>query len=193
MKKATKADKPIVVDILVSAFKPLTDDNSINLVVKQDAKRTKRMQILMEYLFDKAYLFGEVYLSDNEKACILMKFPHKEKITMKTIGMDIRLALKCIGIERIFSVLKRQRMVQKYYPREPHIRPMIMGVRADHDGSGAAARLMLQIRNRYQDTTLPVIIDTSSKDNVLLFQKFGFKLIDEQGTVGFPMYFLRLN
>ena len=72
-------------EILVSAFSPLKENNSINLVVKQDEKRIERMQILMEYLLERAISFGEFFISKNNKACILLKFPHKEKVTLKTI------------------------------------------------------------------------------------------------------------
>ena len=193
MRKASIADKQLVSDILVSAFSSLTDDSSINLVVKQDNKRAERLQVLMEYLFERAICFGEVYISDNHKACILLKFPHTEKVTLKTIGLDLKLAFKCIGIERVYGVLKRERIAKKNYPKEPHIRPMIMGVKKDFDGKGTAARLMMEVRNKYKDTVLPVIIDAASENNARLYQKFGFRVIKKEEALGFPIYFLRLN
>lgn len=193
MRKATITDKQLVSDILVSAFSSLTDDSSIKLVVKQDEKRIERLQILMEYLFETAISFGEVFISDNNKACILLKFPHTEKVTLKTIRLDLKLAFKCIGIERVFAVLKRERIAKKNYPKEPHIRPMIMGVKKDFDGKGTAARLMMEVRNKFKNTELPVIIDAASENNARLYQKFGFRLIKQEDALGFPIYFLRLN
>lgn len=193
MRKATIKDKKLVSEILVSAFSSLTDDSSINLVVKQDEKRIERLQILMEYLFETAISFGEVFISDNNKACILLKFPHTEKVTLKTIRLDLKLAFKCIGIERVFAVLKRERIAKKNYPKEPHIRPMIMGVKKDFDGKGTAARLMMEVRNKFKNTELPVIIDAASENNARLYQKFGFRLIKQEDALGFPIYFLRLN
>ncbi len=80
MTKASSKDKDLIVDILVSAFSPYKEENSINLIVKQDKKRIKRMRILMGYLFEKAILFGEIFISDNKNACLLIKYPHKEKL-----------------------------------------------------------------------------------------------------------------
>lgn len=193
LRKATYLDKKLVSDILVSAFLPLTEENSINLVVKQDRKRAGRMQVLMEYLFERALLFGEVYISDNEQACVLIKFPHLEKITFRTVILDLKMAFKCIGIERIFGVIKRQRMAHKNYPKEEHIRPVILGVKRESDGKGTAVRLMIKLRNKYKNNTLPVIIDAASIGNAQMYQKFGFKLIKKEETLGFPIYFLRLN
>ena len=143
MRIANSTDKNLVTKILVSAFVPLKEDNSINIVVKQDERRTERMKILMEYLFEKAINFGEIYISGNNKACILLLFPHKEKITSKIILLNIQLAFKCIGIERVFNVLKRQRITKRNYPKEKYIIPLIMGVNSSCKGNGTAARLMI--------------------------------------------------
>jgi hypothetical protein len=86
VRKGTKADKQLVVDILVSAFLPIMEENSINLIVKQDHKRTQRMAVLMDFLFKKALHFGEVYISENNQSCILLKFPHRERTTLRTIS-----------------------------------------------------------------------------------------------------------
>ena len=75
-------------EILVFAFLPLKEKNAINLVVKQDKKRKQRTYILMEYLFERAINFGEVFISDNNKACVLLKYPHKKRITFRTILID---------------------------------------------------------------------------------------------------------
>jgi hypothetical protein len=193
LRKATYLDKKLVSEILVSAFLPLKEENSINLIVKQDRKRTERMQVLMEYLFERALLFGEVYISDNDKACILLKFPHQERITPRTLLLDIQMAFKCIGIERIFGVIKRQQLAHKNYPKDEHIRPVILGVRNESDGKGTAARLMIEVRNKFKSNKLPVIIDTASEAHAKMYQKFGFKIVKKEENLGFPVYFLRLN
>jgi GNAT superfamily N-acetyltransferase len=193
LRKASITDKKLVSEILVSAFVTLKENNSINLIVKQDGKRIERMQILMEYLFERAICFGEVFISDNDKACILLKFPHKEKVTLKTILLDVKLAYKCIGIERVFKILKRQLIANQNYPKENHIRPMIMGVKKEYIGKGTAARLMIEVKNKFKNNTLPVIIDAASEHNAQLYQKFGFRIVKKDESLGFPIYFLRLN
>ncbi|WP_375238601.1 GNAT family N-acetyltransferase [Aurantibacter sp.] len=193
MRKATAADKQLVSEILVSAFSPLEESSAINLVVKQDKKRIKRMLILMEYLFETAMLFGEIYISDNNKACLLLKYPLNEKVTLKTIGLDIKLAFKCIGLERVFGVLKRQRITKKHAPKEHYIRPMILGSKNDSIGKGTAARLMMEVRLKFKDNKLPVITDAASEDNAKMYQKFGFRITKTDESLGFPIYFLRLN
>jgi len=193
LKKARHADKELICDILVSAFLPIMEENSINLIVKQDAKRPQRMRVLMEYLFEKAGHFGEIYLSDGDRSCILLKYPHREKTTLRTIWMDLRLAHNCIGWTRVFKILKRQRLTEQHYPKEPHIRPMIMGTLNENKGNGAAARMMLELITTHRDKHLPVVVDAVAEQNVRLYQKCGFKIISKEEALGFPIYFLRLN
>ena len=109
----------------------------------------ERMHILMEYLFIRAYYFGEVFISDNNKACILLKYPLKEKITIKTILLNLNLVFNCIGLTRVFKILKRQRIAKRNYLKEKHIRPIIMGVIKESKGNGTAARLMLEVKNKF--------------------------------------------
>ncbi len=193
MYQATRSDKALVVEILVSAFENYLDENQINLVVKQDEKRLQRMQILMEYLFEQAISFGEVYLSDNKKAAFLLKYPQKEKLTWNMLVLNVKLAFGCIGITRVIPVLKRQHLAKKHYPKEPHIQPIIFGVKDEVKGMGVGPRMMFEVREHFKDNTLPAIIDTVAASNVKLYQRFGFKVIDEVDTFGFPIYFLRLD
>lgn len=193
MRKASPNDKDLVTEILVSAFETSKEDSSINLTVKQDERRVERMKILMEYLFERAMLFGEIFISDNEKACLLVKYTHLEKTTLKTIKLDLQLAFKCIGIERVYKVLKRQQVVKKNYPKEKHIIPMILGVKNEINGKGTAARLLLKLKHHFKDNKLPVILDAASEKNVKMYQKFGFRIVKEDDSLGFPIWFLRLN
>ena len=193
MRIANPKDKELVAEILTSAFESSKEDSSINFTVKQDERRVERIKILMEYLFERAMLFGEVFISDNEKACLLVKYTHLEKTTLKTIKLDIKLAFKCIGIERVYKVLKRQQIVKKNYPKEKHIRPVILGVKKEINGKGTAARLMIKLKHRFKDNKLPVILDAASEKNVKLYQKFGFRIVKKEDSFGFPMWFLRLN
>lgn len=193
MIRARKEDKKVVVDILVEAFEPLRGDNSINLVVKQDKRRVERMRVLMEYLFDKAMRSGEVFLSDNHASCLLITYAHKDKFSIAKLFSSLRLVVKCIGIERVGKVLRRQKIVQRNYPNGAYIRPMIFAVRNDYKGTVTAAKLIIQVFKSFKDNKLPIIVDTASEDHVKLYQKFGLKIYNKEKELGFPIYLLRMN
>ncbi len=193
MIQAKETDKDLVVDILVEAFEPLGEDNSINFVVKQDEKRTYRMRVLMEYLFDKAMRSGEVFLSDNRASCLLITYAHRDTFSLSKLWSTLRLAFQCIGISRVPQVLRRQKIVKRNYPKGKYIRPMIFAVKKEFKGTVTAAKLILQVFNKFKNNNLPVIVDTASDDLVGLYQKFGLKIFNKEEELGFPIYMLRMN
>ena len=68
-----------------------------------------------------------------------------------------------------------------------------MGALKEAYGSGSAARMVLRIMSQYKKNKKPVVLDTVSEYNIKLYQKFGFKIIREEKTLGFPISLLRLN
>ena len=184
----------MVIDILVSAFKDLDEDNSINYIVENKKDRIPRMKILMGYLFEMSLLFGEVHISDNKTSCLLVSFSENEKVTLKTCLLDVELAFKCIKLKNIVKVLKRQKVVKQFYPKnQAYIRPVIIGSFKEAYGSGSAARMVLKVMKSYSKNEKPVIVDTVSEYNIKLYQKFGFKVINKEESLGFPMTLLRIN
>ena len=69
MIRADIEDKNRIVEILSKAF---DDNKSVNYIIQQDAKRKQRIRNLMEYSFDICNLFGDVFVSDDRKACALV-------------------------------------------------------------------------------------------------------------------------
>jgi len=151
------------------------------------------MHVLMDYLFLRAMRQGAVYLSDNEKSCILLQEEHHPRTSLQSIKEDLTLVRKCIGISRLVGALKRQRAVHRHYPQSPHIRPVILGAMPEVKGNGSAARLLIEVYQKYKDSPLPVVLDVAAPKNIKLYKKFGFKVISKEESLGFPIHFMRLN
>ncbi len=191
---ASQKDKERVIDILHSAFEPIKKDNAINFVVKQDHKRSERIRLLMEYIVEDCFDFGEILLSDKKNACILIKYPHKEKITLQVLKRHLKLAFYCIGIKKLFKVLNRQATLKRHHVKEPHIHPVIMGATNEVKGMGFGVPAIKQLfEERAEANKLPVIIETTTEQNAKMYQRFGFKIFKEIQTRKFPIYFLRIN
>jgi hypothetical protein len=191
--RASKEDKALVVSILMEAFEPLQEDNSINFVVKQDKKRKQRMQVLMEYLFEKAMRTGAVFLSDNRASCLLITYAHKDRFSISKALSTLRLVFRCIGATRVRKVLKRQAVIQRNYPKGKYIRPMIFAVKEEYRGTTTAAKLILEVFKDFKDNKLPIIVDTASEKHVKLYQKFGLKIFNTEQELGFPIYLLKMH
>ena len=151
MIKADPKHKQLVVSILVSAFRDVDGGNSINYLVGTGKKRIKRLEYLMGYLFDWSILFGEIYITNNKKSCLLLTFSEREKVNLKSIFLDLKVLFKSIGIHNSFELYKRQKLIKQHYPKsENYIKPVIMGTFQDGFGSGSAARLVISVMNKYK-------------------------------------------
>src|SRR5687768_14496653 len=113
MIKANYSDKELVVDLLTKSFE---SNQSVNYIVKQDKERLGRVRYLMDYSFEICYLFGEVFLSEDKKACALVLYPDKKKTTFKTVLLDVKLILNTVGLNNIKKTLARENIIKNIQP-----------------------------------------------------------------------------
>lgn len=190
MIKATLQDKTTVINILHSAFEPITIANSINFVVKQDAKRSERLTVLFEYLFYSALYYGDIYLSDNKKACLLIDYPHLKTYRFKLLKHQFNLVFKGIGLANLPKVLRRERLLKKHHYNIPHIHPLILATYRKDRGKAYAYTLIKEVLNTTENH-LPIIIETTTLENIKLYEHFGFKTIKTVNTLDYPLIFLK--
>ena len=115
MKNAKSTDKNLVIELLESSF----DTNmSVNYIIPQNQNRAKRKRALMNYSFDICTLFGKVLISNDEKGCALILYPDKKKSTIKSIFLDLKLIIECIGFRNIKKTLSREALIRKLHPNE---------------------------------------------------------------------------
>ena len=113
MIRAQPTDKDLIVSILVSSF---ADNKSVNYIISQDNKRIARIKWLMEYSYDVCNLFGDVFLSEDKKGCALLILPDKKRTTIKSIILDAKFALTCLGLSNINKSMKREAKIKQVHP-----------------------------------------------------------------------------
>ena len=176
MIKASYTDKSILLDILCDSF---DTNNSVNYVVKQDEKRKQRIRNLMDYSFEVCYLFGEILLSDDKKACALILFPDRKKTTFKTILLDIKLATTCVGITRVLKILDRDSKIKSFYPKHPVYYLWFIGVSSDSQRKGIGRVLLNDIIKESVGMQRPIYLETSMAENIPFYKKAGFEVYNE--------------
>ncbi|MBT8236835.1 MAG: GNAT family N-acetyltransferase [Bacteroidia bacterium] len=195
MRKLQPSEQQIATDILLSAFTDIPLDNSINFVVKQDARKASRLRFLMHYLVNTTFMKGEVIVNDNNTACLLVLFPTllTTKQRLRQFWWDLKLVNTTIGWDRVLKILSRQNALRKYHPKEPHIHPLILGVVKARQGKGIGIRLIREVLQAYSDNKLPVVIETTTNENIRLYQKFGFRILKQTEELGYPLTYLQLE
>lgn len=186
MNKASSADKELIIDIL---FKSFRENKSIHFLLGKNATRPVVIRKLMAYSVDYCTLFGEVYLSEDRKACALLLFPEKKKTTIHSILLDLRLAFSVIGISNLKKTLDREVRLKKIHPSTPFIYLWFIGVDPAEQGKGIGTRLLNELLKKAHEMGKPVYLETSTRKNIPWYEKHGFTLYN-QFNFGYDLYFL---
>ena len=175
------AHRQLVIDILSTSF---DDNQSINSIVKQDAKRRQRIRCLMGYCFDVCLKSGDVYISDDEKACALVLLPELKKVS---IWQNLSLILNCIGIRNILSVIEREKLLKSHHPVEQFYYLWFIGVFPEFQNTGIGSKFFEEVLDAYDKNKRPVYLETSVLRNISWYQKYGFKVYHEV-KLGYTLY-----
>jgi len=187
MRKATKSDKRLVVNILARSF----DKNpSVNYIIKQSGNREQHIRSLMQYAFDLCYLFGDVFITEDHKACALVQYPDKKRTTLQTLLLDAGLVVGCIGVGNIRKTLAREALLKKIRGTQMISNLWFIGVDPHEQHSGIGSRLLKSVISYSMDRARPVYLETSNPLNLPWYQKFGFNVYAQE-NLGHTLYFLK--
>jgi ribosomal protein S18 acetylase RimI-like enzyme len=187
MTKALYTDKQTVINILTESF---ADNKSVNYVLKQDKDLEKRLQQLMDYSFEACYHFGEIFFSDDKKACALIIFPDRKKTTTRSIVADVQLMLKAMGLNNVRKAMKREAAIKNIHPKELIYYLWFIGVNKNEQGKGIGSGLMKELINRSNILNRPIYLETSTLKNLPWYEKFGFTIYNEL-DFGYRLYCLK--
>ena len=179
--------KQTVVDILSKAF----DGNaSVNFVVGLNGNRRKRIRGLMEYCYEYSELAGDILISTDRKGCALVLSSEKTSSSWKTILLDIRLAIKVIGVHRLHLVLAREQRIKKLHPDKTYYHLWFIGVNPMDQSKGVGSKLLKEIIDASDRNGKPIYLETSVESNLPWYQKFGFDIYHKI-DLGYTLYLLR--
>lgn len=187
MIKAGYNEKNLVIDILTKSF---DTNQSVNYIVKQDRKRTKRVRALMDYSFEVCYLFGDVFLSDDKKACALVLYPDKRKTSIKSVLLDIKLILSCVGLKNIKKTLDRESKIKKIQPKELMYYLWFIGVDPQYQNTGIGSKLLDELIEDSRRKKRAIYLETSTLKNLPWYQKLGFQIYNEL-CLTYKLFFLK--
>jgi GNAT superfamily N-acetyltransferase len=187
MIKASRNHKSRVIEILTKSFE---DNQSVNYIVKQDSKRSERIKALMDYSFEVCFMFGEVYLSDDQKGCALVLYPDQKSLSIKSALMDVQLLLNAIGLTRVGKAMSRESAIKSNYPKDPIYYLWFLGVINSDQNKGIGSQLLKEIIIDSQRQHKPIYLETSTIKNIPWYKKFGFSIYNEL-DFGYKLFMLR--
>ena len=171
MREAVSKERQIVVDILSKSF----DKNcSVNYLIPQNKSRERRLRRLMEYSFDYCTLFGKVLLTKDLNACALVVIPERERMTLKSLILSVRLMFRTIGIGNLGKAIRREAAIKKLHEGPSRRYLWFIGVSPESQGRGVGTDLLKEIIADADVTNAPLYLETSVERNLSFYSKLGF-------------------
>jgi ribosomal protein S18 acetylase RimI-like enzyme len=189
MRNAGRGDKELIVNILTDSFK---ENKSVNYIINQNSKRLHRIKGLMEYSFETCLAFGQVLLSDDNKACAVIIYPDKKRTSLKSVWLDTKLAFSCIGISNLGKAMKREAAIKKGHPAALLSYLWFIGVRPQEQGKGAGSHLLSEIIDKSKAEGRIICLETSTEKNLPWYKKFGFEIYNKL-DFGYNLYCMKLE
>lgn len=189
MMRATLNDRELVTDILTRSF---IDNKSVNYILKQDEKKEQRIKRLMEYSFNICNLFGDVFISDDKNGCALIVMPDRKKTTLKSILLDIKMALFVIGLSNINKVISRESAISKIHPGKDIYYLWFIGVQPSERGRGVGSQLLNEIIRKAISEGKTICLETSTLKNIPWYEKHGFAIYREM-DFGYKLYCMKMS
>jgi len=144
----------------------------------------------MDYSFEVCRLFGEIWLSDEKKACVLVLYPDLKHISLKSIWLDMKLIFQSIGLNNIPRVLNREAQVKKLQPKTKMAYLWFIGVDPLHQHQGIGSLLLEEIIANANSKNLPVYLETSTIENLPWYKSFGFEIYNKL-ELSHTLFFLK--
>lgn len=109
-----------------------------------------------------------------------------------TIGEKIKSApsqLRTMGfaVRRAFKVVKAR---AKHEPRKAHWHVGPIAVHPEHQGHGIGSALLKAFLKAADESKTPVFLQADFDRNVVLYERFGFKVVSQEEILGVPTRFL---
>jgi hypothetical protein len=191
MKKAVKSDKAKVVKIICESF---NTNPHINVIVKNDGKRTARMAAMAEYAFEIGMRRDGVHLTDDGLGVAIIYEYNKVGMNFYEYWLQFLLIFRVFTPGRVFMVNNLETMIRKNRASDTEFLYLwFFGVADEGLGTTDGRDLMKFIFKMSYDKKLPIYLETSLKRNNIIYKRFGledYKVLDT-GYENLTMWYMK--
>lgn len=125
-------------------------------------------------------MHSETFLSDNKKGCALIVIPDKKRTSLKSILMDAKLAISCIGLFNIKKAMDRESKIKKIHPKGVLMYYLwFIGIEPSEQNNGIGSRLLEEVIQESAFMQRSIYLETSTLKNIPWYEKYGFTIYEK--------------
>lgn len=171
MRLAQPKDRELVVQVMTTMF--ATNPAVLSLIAPGKSKELG-IKSLAEFSFQKCISRNGVWISSNEKAVALCYRFNEGGFSLKEFLLELRFAIRFIGLTRLPSILAREAYRKKQRPADGKYY-YFWFFAALPDAGEAAFELKNGIFGLAEKEGLPIYTETSVERNRKIYERYGFE------------------
>jgi hypothetical protein len=185
--------KAQTVDLVSHAF---LNNPRIKSFVGGDSSSIQKVRPIIEYAYDIAHRLDGIYHSSNKKAVIFYYQKSKFTKTWKDRLNYLKVIIKSIGLDRTMPIYFREKKVQDIRAKEEdYIYVWFLAQEANYNKLDGLLELNAHLIEKSQALKLPILIETTDKRNIVMYQRIGFEIYntwkDEENDL--TVWYMRRN
>jgi ribosomal protein S18 acetylase RimI-like enzyme len=168
---------------LADAF---SDDPVFEFLIPSDA--TGRPARMLAYFtsISRSYLRRDkhAFIADEGRGGALWAAPGHWRMPPSEIVRETPAAFKAFG-RHLPRALRLLTQVEGLHPKEPHHWYLgYLGTRCDSQGMGVGSAMLREVLAQADDTRTPAYLESSNERNLTLYQRHGFRVVEEIKALG---------
>jgi ribosomal protein S18 acetylase RimI-like enzyme len=178
IRKVERRDIPQLSEVLALAF---DNDPAMRWATRENAKRLDALRDLYSYCIEDDLRYGEETTTDDLKACAVWVPPEamEKKPTPLYFLRMLPHYIRWTGISKLSRWLKFYELCEEKRPKQPHFYLDFIGVHPEKQGRGYASALLRHTLTCLDADGTPAYLESSNLRNNPLYQRNGFKIMDE--------------
>lgn len=178
---ATGADQAQVVQTLSLAFQ---NDPALSWIIQDADKRRARLPMLFDLLFKSDLPEGMILRPEGHEAAAMWRAPGTAETSFGELISSLLPMLRIFGTS-IGRGLATSNALEAHRPKGQNYWYLhFVGVRPEHQGKGWGGAIIRDGLARAAGDGLPAYLETATPENVPLYQRLGFEIIEEWDVPG---------
>jgi ribosomal protein S18 acetylase RimI-like enzyme len=175
VRPATAADVPALTEMLVRAF----DDNPVaQSMFAGSGRRRRGLHSFFRTELRRHYLpHGHVYTTDDLTGVALWGPPDRERHPVQEL-FELMPTAPYLLSPHVVGALRLLFKVEELHPKEPHWYLFTLGTEPERQGQGIGSALLRSMLDRIDVEGQCAYLESSKEQNVPLYARFGFEVID---------------
>jgi len=183
VQRAVRQQEDIVGAALADAFR---DDPVFEFLVPADAKNREQRLVTFFTSMARSYLRRDkhAYVAGDGRGAALWAAPGSWRVPPAEIVRETPAMLKSFG-RNLPKALRLLTQVEGLHPKEPnHWYLGYLGTRCDSQGQGMGSAMLREVLAQADDTRTPAYLESSNERNLTLYQRHGFRVVEEIKALG---------